>query len=166
MILFIIWALACAAISIFGKNMLFGAIAGFIISVYFAVRIGQSLFSGKFPQILSANKDFLGIFDKPISLFGKDDSFVLISWKDILDIKTEIIGGRKGSATYIVLQCTDSAIQNVINHRKKISGGGILRVYEIKDNLIILNATSLLDISLTDLLTLLKEIHKEAICAR
>ena len=164
---FVVLMLIGVAIAFFAKNILFGGVMLCLICGYFALQMGKALLSPQLPAVLLINKDFLGIFDKPIALFGKSDAYATIEWKEISDIKMEVLGGRRGSTTpHIILQCTNSAIQNLNNHKQQIAGSGLFRVYEIAGNSVILNSPSFMDIPLKDVFDLLKEIHKDTNTAR
>jgi|GEM_PF-3287710 hypothetical protein len=140
-------------------TMIFGSLGGLFL-LCIALKMGLVLLPHQRSLVLSINKEYLGIFDNPV-FSGRNISCVLIVWKDILDIKLQEVNSGKGSHFYIVLQCIDSAIQNIVNHKKQVNKKGLIRDYELTKNFVILGSTFLLDITTKDLFDLLKEIHKE-----
>ena len=123
----------------------------------------KSLSTRSVPKIiLSLDKESLTIYDLSIpALLGKDAPCVSILWTDILSVDI----GTSGKITGIILQCTPPAIQNVEHHLDTVSGK-LLRSYDVRNNLVVLNLASWIDISLTDMETLLKDIHQSATANR
>lgn len=133
-----------------------------IICGFFAQIMGRALLRRPTPPVIYVNRELVGIFLAPIS---KNSAFLPIKWKDILDMEIQEIKNGKGSRIhYLALKCTDSTIQDILN-QIKFNSGGMFRIYKLRNNFILLQIESLIDIPLSDLLTLMKEIHKEATTA-
>ena len=158
-LILLVFIIASAIMSYIGEMPIFIGILIFLICGFFAQIMGRALLRRPTPPVIYINKDLVGIFLSPMS---KNSPFLPIKWNDIVDMEIEVIKGSKGSRTYyLVLSCTDSAIQNILNQIKYASGG-MFKIYKIKNNLVWLRIDSLIDIPLSDLLTLMKEAHGEA----
>lgn len=163
-ILFIGLAVFGAGMALFSrgdtKMLLFGIFA-FIFSGILAVLMGKCLFSSHLPLVLAINKEVLTVYDLPISaLLGGKNPAALIPLHEILDIDIKAIQIKNSQESFLALQCVPSAVQNIKQHEKQVSGK-LLKIYEvIGEDVIALNGASLIDIPLSDFLTLLKDLHK------
>lgn len=129
----------------------------------FLLPLKKSLSKHSCPHIiLSLDKESLTIYDLSISaLLGKDTPRVSILWTDILSLDI----GTSGKITGIILQCTPPAVQHVEQHLQQVSGK-LLRSYDVRNNLIVLNLESWIDMPLTEMETLLQDIHQSATANR
>lgn len=164
-IIFIIFA--CISIWMaFSGNTLSAKVVGiacFLLCGYFGLLFVKPLFSRQMPPVISLNKDCLDIFLNPLK---QNSPFISIRWGDISYIYIEIVKGSKGHKNYyLALTCTDSAIQNIQNQLKQLSFVSI-RICSVRNNIVLLNISSFIDISLSDLLPLLEETHKDLTAER
>ncbi len=125
----------------------------------FLLALGKFLSTRSYPKIvLSLDKESLTIYDLSIpALLGKDEPRVSILWTDILRLGID----NGGKETVIVLQCIPPAIQNVKQHEQQVSGK-LLRTYTVSGDLIVLNLSSWIEMSLTDMEVLLQDVHQSA----
>lgn len=135
----------------------------FICMGYFVLIMGKNLLNKQQPQVLSLTRESLIIYDVPVSaLLGGKNTCAIIPWNGVLDLGTETIETRNYSKfSYIVLRCTPDTIQNVKEHEKQVSGK-LLRIYEVRNDLLLLNLETWVDVPVKDMLDLIKELHKEA----
>lgn len=158
-------AIASSGMIFFSKRDVGGMLIGIVSFFVFAGTawiLGRSLSNHRVPKVLSISKDVLTVYDLSLSaLAGKNSPCVLIPWHEIIDLSIETFKTRNAQNTYLVLECTAPTIQNIQQHQKQVSGN-LLRAYEINDNFVLLNLHSWLDISLQELLELLRELHQES----
>lgn len=164
-IIFIIFA--CISIWMaFSGNTLSAKVVGIaclLLCGYFGLLFVKPLFRRQMPPVISLNKNCLDIFLNPLN---ENSPFISIQWSDILNIYIEIVKGSKGRKTYyLALTCIDSAMQNIQNQIKQLSFVSI-RICSIRNNIVLLNISSFIDISLSDILHLLEEIHKDLTAER
>jgi len=128
-------------------------------------------------RILSVNNKGLTVYD--ILTGDRSDKIHLffIPWTEILDMNTEIIEEKFALRTScIVLKCTAPTTQKIQQHRKQAwdelskkkncDKRFFYKTYEVMDDLVKINISSYLTIPTSDILTLLQELHKNAITAQ
>ena len=138
-------------------------IVAVIACVYGALRLGKFLFGKQQPQLFSVNKDSLIIYNTPVSaLLSKDSACAIIPWNEILDLEIKEIEVKQASRKFpfIVLKCNYSAIQNLQAPNQPFEK--MFQIYHTTNDSLFLYTKSWIDISQENILTLLKEFHKEA----
>lgn len=154
-IIFMIFACIGLWMLLPGSNGEVLGLACFLFFGYSGLLCAKTLFRRQMPPVISLNKDFLEIFLNPLN---RNSSFISIQWSEILYIGK----GRKGHKTYYLeLVCIDTVMQKFRN-LMKFNSGRMFRTYILEDNFILLKTDCFMETSLSDLLTLLKEFHKEA----
>lgn len=153
----------CAFLPNFSSKMdgymkILGILSCFFL-LYSVLRIGKGLLFKQHSQFLSLNKEYLVIYDKTIpALLSNKNSCAIIPWGEILDLEIQKIETAEKKHPYIALKCGFPAIQRIQEQLPE----KIFKTHYIENNYLFLNTKPWLDIPIEDMLTLLKEFHKEA----
>ena len=126
---------------------------------YAALRTGKALLFKQHSQFLSLNKEFLVIYDKTIpALLSNKNPCAIIQWNEILDLEIQKIEISGKKHPYIAFKMNFSTIQRIHEQLPE----KIFKTHYTEDGYLFLNSKPWLDIPIEDMLTLLKELHKEA----